>query len=472
MVSVENESDLDTFKDIFGDLWSSATVRLSVVKVEDARIPNGEIIFHRESRPEETKVPYSIEGFKIYEETVSNPFDVVRGLFHDELQVNGTPIEFEFTHFDGNTSTFFQTGVDESRVFDDRPRSEVNTVFKSELSGELEDRYQNAVNEIDEQIKTANEPFFDLAKCEYYYFDYHFKGKSNADPMVLVFADPEIRFEVDDENELELQFPADLADKTTIIAYPQRPYGERKGWKIPMGEQEFASTSDGLATYTGHLELGELQEVYFSVYVGDKMMKHEQHYNPEIETDNDRFRIYEKYDQRRDLSKYLRGEDPNQFEVAVLNLLSIAGYIVQWFGEDSFSIPNYSRETKEPKYKEIDIIAHAPDDSHIAFVECTNQQISEKTSLLDRMENITSDITGQEKIQFGPEPQWAKSTVPCIATPQSPEQLSPQVVENLESMGIVIMDSETLVDIYQASAEQDDLVRVGGEPGFWWRQRL
>lgn len=470
MTSIEDEAEWESYKEVIDDLWGSATIRLSLVEAEDHKIPNGEIIFHRESRTEETNTLYSIDSFEIYEEVVSNPFGVVQGLFNNDLQVDGSQLGLEFRHL--STTGFFQREFKESRVFDERSRAEVNTVFKPNLSDDIESAHQETVDNIDERIKTADEPFFDLAKCEYYYFDYHSRGKSRADPMMLVFADPEIRFEIDNGNELELKFPADLADKTTIIAYPQRPYGERQGWKIPMGEQEFEPTSDGLATYMKHLDLGELQEVYFSVYVGDKMMRYERHYNSEVETDNDRFRIYEKYDQRRDLPKYLHGEDPNQFEVAVLNLLSIAGYIVQWFGEDSFSIPNYSRETKDPQYEEIDIIAHAPDDSHIAFVECTNQRISEKTSLLDRMENIASDITGQEKIQFGPEPQWAKNTVPCIATPQSPGQLSPQVVENLESMGIVVLDSEKLTDIYQASVEQDNLVRVGGEPGFWWRKRL
>jgi len=469
MVSIENKSELNSFKDTFDELWSSATVRVSLVDVDDTKIPNGEIIFNRGPRPEGTRVLYSIEGFEVYEETVSNPFDVVRGFFQDDFKVDSAPIDLDFKHFSGNTSTFFQTGIEESRVFTDRPRTEINTVFKPELSDNLDDRYQNAVEKIDKRIKTAEEPFFDLAKCEYYYFDYHRRGKSSADPRLLVFADPEIRLEVDDENELELEFPADLADNTTIIAYPQRPYGEKKGWKIPMDESEFKPSSDGLRIYTKNLDLGTTQELYLSVYVGDKWMVYERHNNPDIRIENDRFRIYEKYDQKGDLVKYLRGKDPNQFEVAVLNLLSISGYIVQWFGDDSFSVPNYSHETQNPKYDEIDIIAHSPDDSHILFVECTNQRISEKTSLLDRMENITSDVVTQDKIRFRPEPEWSKRTVPCIATPQSPDQLSSQIVENLENMGIVVLDSEKLVDIYQSSAEQDDLVRVGDEPGFWWQ---
>jgi hypothetical protein len=247
MASIENEDDLESYQDTLGNVWSSATIRLSLVEVEDRTIPNGEIIFHRESRAQETTVQYSIEDFEIYEETVSDPFETVWGLFHSDLQVNDKPIDSDFRHFDGNTSTFFQTGVEESRVFDDRPRAELNTVFKPELSDELQDTYQDTVSDIDDRIKTADEPFFDLAKCEYYYFDHHFRGKSNAKPMVLVFADPGIRFTVDDDNKLELQFPVELADKTTIITYPQRPHGERKGWKTPMEDQEFEEVSTGLA---------------------------------------------------------------------------------------------------------------------------------------------------------------------------------------------------------------------------------
>jgi hypothetical protein len=471
MASIDNKDEFDTIKRVFNDLWSAATVRLSLIQVDDTKIPNGEIIFHRESRSEKINSRYSIDGFEIYEETVLEPFNLVNRLYDGDLRINGDTLNLDFIHSDGNTSGVFQRGVRESRVFKDRPLSEVNTVFRPELSDRIEDEYQNVVDEVDERIKTADEPFFDSAKCEYYYFDHHVKEKSSADPLILLFADPQIRFDVNRENELELRFPTSLADETTIFAYPQRPYGERKGWKIPVGEQQFESTGDGLAIYTEQLELADLQEVYLSVYVEDELMRFERHHNSDIDKNNDRFRIFEKYDQRQDLPEYLGGKDPDQFEVAVLNLLSLAGYIVQWFGEDSFSVPNYARETNTPQYEEIDIIAHAPDGSHIAFVECTNQRISEKTSLLDRMENIASGVIDQEEIDLGSDSGWAKDTVPCIATPQSPEQLSDQVVENLESMGVVVLDSERLVDIYTSSKNQEALYQIGGEPGFWWQQR-
>jgi hypothetical protein len=217
----------------------------------------------------------------------------------------------------------------------------------------------------------------------------------------------------------------------------------------------------------GTLELGDIQMVDFNVYVGDKRVEYQRHHNPDIESANDRFRIYEKFDQRRKLLDYLRGTDPNQFEVAVLNLLSTAGYVVQWFGDSSYSVPNFSNESNDPELKEIDIIAHAPDDSHIAFVECTTQQISEKASLLDRIGEATAGILDEERIRVESEPGWAKKPVACIATPQSPDQLSSEVVESLESMGVVVLDSEKLVSIYELSAEQDELVSLADDLKIW-----
>lgn len=471
MTSIEDEADWESYQEVFGDLWESATIRLSLIEAEDHKIPNGEIIFHRGSWTEEINILYSIDGFEIYEETVSNPFKAVQGLFNDNLQVDGSQLSLEFRHFGGNTTGFFQTGINDSRVFDERPRAELNTVFKPDLSDDLEPAHQDAVNIIDERVKTADKPFFDLAKCEYYYFDYHFRGKSSANPMVLIFADPDIRFEVDDENELTLQFPIELAEKTTIVAYPIQPYGEHSGWKIPMGEQNLEEEPDGLAIYTDSLDLTGIQQLYFSVYVQDKMMRYVRHSNQNVSVGNDRFRLFQEYDQRGVLLDYLNGENPNQFETAVLNLLGIAGYIVQWFGDTSFNIPNPPDDVPALEEDEVDIIAHAPDGSHIAFVECTNQRISEKRDIVDRMESVTSGIIGEEGIEPGPDPQWATRTVPCIATSQSPDDLNDQVVEDLEDLGIVVLDSRDLVSIYQASAEQDDLVRVGGDPGFQHLQR-
>lgn len=471
MTSVDDEADWESYQEVFGDLWESATIRLSLIEAKDHKIPNGEIIFHRKSRTEETNTLYSIDGFEIYEETVSNPFEVLQGLFNNDLQVDGSQLSLKFHHLGGNTTGFFETGISESRVFDERPGAEVNTVFKPNLSDDLESAHQDAVNNIDERIKTADEPFFDLAKCEYYYFDYHFRGKSSANPMVMVFADPDIRFEVDDENELTLHFPIELAEKTTIVAYPIQPHGEHSGWKIPMGEQDLEEDSDGIAIYTDSFDLNEIQQLYFSVYVQDKMMRYERHYNRDVSVGNDRFRLFQEYDQRDVLLDYLTGENPNQFETAVLNLLGTAGYIVQWFGDTNFNIPNPPHDVPALEEDEVDIIAHAPDGSHIAFVECTNQKISDKRNIVDRMESVTSGIIGEGRIEPGPEPQWATRAIPCIATSQSPDDINDQVVEDLEDLGTVVLDSEDLVSIYQASAEQDGMVRVGGDPGFWLRQR-
>ena len=49
-------------------------------------------------------------------------------------------------------------------------------------------------------------------------------------------------------------------------------------------------------------------------------------------------------------------------------------------------------------------------------------------------------------------------TVPCVATPQTPEELNDDVVEGFKEKGIKILDSERLKAIYAASQDTTDTV--------------
>lgn len=52
-------------------------------------------------------------------------------------------------------------------------------------------------------------------------------------------------------------------------------------------------------------------------------------------------------------------------------------------------------------------------------------------------------------------------TVPCVATPQKPEELNDDVVSEFEEKGIEILHSERLRAIYAASQDTTDTVDAG-----------
>jgi hypothetical protein len=141
----------------------------------------------------------------------------------------------------------------------------------------------------------------------------------------------------------------------------------------------------------------------------------------------------------------------------VVNALSTAGWLVQWYGDDQFVIPSFSEEVPGARYQEIDIIAYHPENMQILFIECTNQDISAKEQILDRTEAISSileeyfiptDVGLVEPLQ----------TVPCVATPQTPEELNDDVVDEFKEKGIKILDCERLKAIYAASEDTTETV--------------
>lgn len=87
------------------------------------------------------------------------------------------------------------------------------------------------------------------------------------------------------------------------------------------------------------------------------------------------------------------------------------------------------------------------------------------------MKSVTSEIIGEKRVELGLELQGATHTISCIATSQSPDDINDQVVEDLENVGIFVLDIKDFVGIYQASVEQDSLIRVCEIHGFWLRQR-
>lgn len=471
MPIIESREDIDAYRDIFDGLWESATLRVSLLDVEgDIRVPNGELILNRSAKDEQEEVLYEVANFSIIEKVVTNPFALIEQLAESELVLDGEPVEAEVGLLEHNTSGYFQTSVTESRVFEDRPRSELHGVFDVKHSREAD--YSRELTRAEEAVKNAEEPYFTLNKCEYYYFDHHFRGKSSKDPKIILVGKTGLDLDIDEDNVLQLTYPEILEDKLALNVYPVRPYGERPGQKIRIQEQDTDSAEDGLQTYTRESALSGIEQVYFGVYADNESLLFEDYHNPDVELANDRFRIFNNYDQKGDLERYLTGKkDTNQFEVAVLNLFSIAGYAVQWFGDSDFVVPNYSRESPEPKPGEIDVIAHAPDNSRILFIECTAQDISAKEHVVDRMENITADKRETEG-NVGDTQFAGKQHIPCVATPQSEDQLSEESIQALKNRNITVLSGPDLVDIYEASMEQNEYVQVGPDAGYWFQESL
>lgn len=473
MRTIESKEQIEEFQNNFGAIWDSATFRASVLTInEEYRVPNGEIIFHTDERDEHEGCLYQHNEFSIYEKTLTDPFDLLHQLTDGNLTLDGEPIETDISLIEANTSGYFQTGLEESRVFDDRPKSELNAAFAVDIPDEAD--YNNAIDEVDDSIKNAEEPFFDISRAEYYYFDYAFRGKSKVDPRLLLFAPTDLNLTLEEDHTLEFTFPDVLSDKLDINIHPVRPLGKQKGRKIRVEEVERESVDERLSMVRETLDLTEIERIYVSIFAEDTWVIHEEYRNSDAETVNDRYTMFNKYDQRGLLEKYLtEADDSDLFETAVLNLLGIAGYRTLWFGDTNFNIPNFSTETSGLPFDEIDIVGHAPDGSRMLFVECTLQNISEKEDVLERVSNIAAELREDEdEIQIGE--GWSRTTsyVPCIATPQSEVQLNNEIVEDFTSKGFEILTGEDLVQIYDESMRNTDFVPIGPDHSVWWENPL
>lgn len=471
MTAIESESELDLYESIFGEFWESAVMRLSIIDVnEDLQVPNGEIVFQQEEADKLEQVLYSEGPFRIIEKTVENPFSLLRSLSNGEL-AESAGVDIELLQYSPEQRFLNQR---ESRVLEPRPRTELHSVFTVEMPDDVEDAYKETVDELNEQLKRASEPYYRLDRCEDYYFDLHFRGKDTESPEILSFAETGIEFEIDSQHRLTTVIPELIVNDTAVSVLPQKPYGARKGWRLNFEDLEPEQRRDGLVEFCKQLDLDGVDRSYIILFVDGEVLEFIEH--PErgaILSDdypvNTRYRLLDEYDQRGKMVRYLQGEEPNAFEVAVLNTLSTAGYLVQWFGDKPFDIPNWDRESKSLPYDEVDIVAHRADGSQVLFVECTNKRISEKESLLDRTEEIAAvlreedpDLVDLELIE-----QERRKIVPVIATPQMPEELNDQVVAEYNEKGVVVLDGEKLTEIYRVSSDQTDPIRVDIDPEMW-----
>jgi len=451
MPYIENLDDLQWYREHFGDIWQSATLTFSSVEVDGVHIPNGELEFSREPGEESTEVLYREGSLSIYKVNSTSPFDLLEQTINGEIPTDEGKAEIESELRRHNPSNYFQDGVREGRVRETRPRMEVNAAVSINIRENIEDEYSEVVDELDDQLMQAEEPYYDLGRCEGYYFDYIFRSDRES-PAILLFAESGMEFSIDDSDMLEVISPTSLFKDLFVSVLPQKPYDEHKGWQIEFDEEQLESMEDGRSRYTKDLDMEDIDELYAVLYLEDEIVNMVEHITGDIVPENPRYEIMQAFDQDNNLEGYLEGHNADYFEVAVVNVLSTAGWLVQWYGDDSFVIPSFSEDVPRAQYQEIDVIAYHPENTQILFIECTNQDVSEKEQILDRTEAISSvlddyliptDIGLIEPLQ----------TVPCVATPQKPEELNNDVVSEFEEKGIEILHSERLRAIYAASQD-------------------
>lgn len=463
MPYIESQDDLDWYKQKFSNIWSSATLTFSSVEVEEGvAIPNGELSFSRERREEQTEVLYREDALSIYEVVSDSPFALLDQILGGEFPTDEDPIEVDSELQQHNPSGYFQDGVREGRVRETRPRMEVNAAVNIEVPESIEDEYSEAIDELDEQLMRAEEPYYDLGRCEGYYFDYIFRSDREK-PMILLFGDSGMEFRISESGTLEVVAPTELFEDLFVSVLPQKPYDEHKGWRVEIEEEQLEAADDGLSRYTENLDLEDIDEIYAVLYLEDRTINMVEHSTGDLVPENPRYEIMQAFDQNDNLEGYLEGHNADYFEVAVVNAMSTAGWFVQWYGDEDFVIPSYSDNVPGAPYQEIDVVAYHPENTQILCIECTNTGISEKEQILDRTETISSvldeyfiptDIGLVEPLQ----------TVPCVATPQSPEELNDEIVNEFEEKGIEVLHSERLKAIYAAS--QDTIETVDADTQF------
>lgn len=460
MPFLTNNLDIEHYKDLFSEIWSSAVLTVSITELSEKTIPNGELVFRRDSLSETEDILYKENDFKIVRKIVENPFQLMKQISKGNLIIDGEEMSFE-TDFPNSTSisNFFQKGND-SKVFEDRPIFELNSLVWLKADESTQQEYEEKLEEeVNNKLKTADEPYYKVSDCEITYFDYYFSKMKDKKPKILLFADTGIRCGIDEENTLMLECPEDILNDISICIYPNRPHGENKGRKITLSDEDLEKNTN--VKLEKDLELTGIETLQYSLFVGDEMLNFHRHVNQKLEITNRRVKLMEKFDQKSELVNYLEGKKPDLFEEAVLNLMAIAGYKTQWFGDTQFQIPNHSRETEELKYDEIDIIAHSPD-NEILFIECTNKKISEKSDLPERMQRIVSDWDDEKEEIFmeGFTTVDSGSYTACIATPMSNEEVPEAKIENLKEEGVKVLFQEDLKNILLRSARNSDYVEI------------
>lgn len=455
MLNIKHESDIEFYKDIFADFWQSAVLRVSVIELtDDTIVPNGELIFSRDSAESNSEVLYQEGRFAIHEITRDSPFGLLKMIVEGEFPICDDDLKNSTKLISVSPAMF--SGDRESHVKGRRPISEINGLVRIQLGDEIKEEFERTINNLDEELKRAKEPYYTVARCEEHYFEYA-SGLNNALPEILIFADTGIRATITDEAVLQVDYPSIVQDELMINVLPQKPYGVFKGWQINIEEEATEMTSDTCVRLIKEMGFSDMERVYILLFLADEQINHLEYWDTIGDKTNVRREIFDLYDADERLVQYLAGEDPDVFEIAVLNLLGTAGYFVQWFGDTNFVVPNWSDDVPGAQLNEVDIIAYHPDESYILFVECVNHGITGKADILDRVERIKARI-GEEFVSIKPGFTTVRDCIPCIATPQTPNELNEEVISELAEKHIEILHRKRLHAMYEASIASSETV--------------
>ena len=135
-----------------------------------------------------------------------------------EIPVDGGTAEIESEVRKHNTSNCFQDGVREGRVRETRPQMEVNAAVSIDIPEDLEEEYSEVLDKLDDQLMRAEEPYYDLGRCEGYYFDYIFRSDRES-PAILLFADSRMDFSTSKSGMLEVVSPTRLFEDLFVRSY-------------------------------------------------------------------------------------------------------------------------------------------------------------------------------------------------------------------------------------------------------------
>lgn len=165
MLNINQESDIEFYKDIFADFWQSAVLRVSVIELtDDIIVPNGELVFSRDSAESKSEVLYQEGRFAIHEITRDSPFGLLKMIVEGEFPICDDDLKNSTKLISVSPGMF--SGDRESHVKRRRPISEINGLVRIQLGDEIKEEFERTINNLDEELKRAKEPYYTVARCE------------------------------------------------------------------------------------------------------------------------------------------------------------------------------------------------------------------------------------------------------------------------------------------------------------------
>lgn len=268
MPNIESAEDIRDYREHFDDFWDFATLRIATIELDDGTvIPNGELVFSPESKENKQTVRYEEGDFRIHEIVSSSPFKLLEKIAAGTIPTTVDPIQLEVEINQYDPGRYFQTGLENTRVHEDRPATEINAVIDIDVPEPVEDQYTNTRKELDDILKTAEEPYYDTGRCQDYYFEHIFARRAHM-PKILLFADLGIEYEIEDDT-LTIYSPEPFVDELFVTVLPQRPFGQHKGRRLELTYDQWEILPDGMHQYSRDLDLDGIEHIYANFYLDE-----------------------------------------------------------------------------------------------------------------------------------------------------------------------------------------------------------